>query len=198
MNIIYQEIDSSIEDTIVTQYGSWVRDYKCPVKGETKGAGQSASRFTNRSQSAAQRDRHDLCHAGFAGDFIYFLMGFRLMPQPLFCKYPIHQHLRHEAAEDSADHAEQHIRGKVDSQIQSGKPYQSRQYQRWNAETLRKRPIENPCRREGAARVSGRKGIVPRPADQGHQPLYGLIGPDSGNQILQCHIIDQQRHQQRQ
>lgn len=34
MNIIYQEIDSSIEDTIVTQYGSWVRDYKCPVKGE--------------------------------------------------------------------------------------------------------------------------------------------------------------------
>ena len=43
----------SIEDTIVTQYGSWVRDYKCPVKGETKGAGQSASRFTNRSQSAA-------------------------------------------------------------------------------------------------------------------------------------------------
>lgn len=79
MNIIYQEIDSSIEDTIVTQYGSWVRDYKCPVKGETKGAGQSASHFTNRSQSAAQRNRHDLSHAGFAGDFIYFLMGFRLI-----------------------------------------------------------------------------------------------------------------------
>ncbi len=34
MNIIDQEIDSSIEETIVTQYGSWVHDYKCPVKGE--------------------------------------------------------------------------------------------------------------------------------------------------------------------
>ncbi len=34
MNIIYREIDSSIEETIVTQYGSWVHDYKCLVKGE--------------------------------------------------------------------------------------------------------------------------------------------------------------------
>ena len=84
MNIIYQEIDSSIEDTIVTQYGSWVRDYKCPVKGETKGAGQSASRFTNRSQSAAQKNRRDLRHAGFTGNFIYFLMGFRLKRALLF------------------------------------------------------------------------------------------------------------------
>lgn len=34
MNIIYQEIDSYIEDTIITQYGSWVCDYNCLVKGE--------------------------------------------------------------------------------------------------------------------------------------------------------------------
>jgi len=39
---------------------------------------KSASHFTNLNQSAAQRNRHDLSHAGFAGDFIYFLMGFRL------------------------------------------------------------------------------------------------------------------------
>ena len=34
MNIAFQEIDSFIEEMMVMQYGSWVRDYKCLVKGE--------------------------------------------------------------------------------------------------------------------------------------------------------------------
>lgn len=40
--------------------------------------------FTNRSKSAAQRNRHDLSHAGFAVDFIYFLMGFCLNRKSLY------------------------------------------------------------------------------------------------------------------
>ena len=34
MKVTFQEIDSFIEETIVMQYGSWVRDYKCLVKGK--------------------------------------------------------------------------------------------------------------------------------------------------------------------
>lgn len=45
---------------------------------------KSASHFTNRNQSAAQRNRHDLSHAGFAGDLIYFLMDFRLKGMSFF------------------------------------------------------------------------------------------------------------------
>ncbi|MBQ2669037.1 MAG: GNAT family N-acetyltransferase [Clostridia bacterium] len=34
MNIIYKEIDQAIEEKIVKQYGSWVHDWNCLVKGE--------------------------------------------------------------------------------------------------------------------------------------------------------------------
>lgn len=34
MNIIYQEIDPAVEEAIIKQYGSWVRDYGCLSKGE--------------------------------------------------------------------------------------------------------------------------------------------------------------------
>lgn len=34
MNIIYREINDAIEDAIVAQYGSWVRDYDCLVRGD--------------------------------------------------------------------------------------------------------------------------------------------------------------------
>lgn len=34
MSIQYKEIDEVIEEAIVAQYGSWVRDYNCLVRGE--------------------------------------------------------------------------------------------------------------------------------------------------------------------
>ena len=34
MNLIYKEIDATIEDAIITQYGSWVRDFDCLVRGD--------------------------------------------------------------------------------------------------------------------------------------------------------------------
>ena len=34
MEIIYKEINSTIEDAIIAQYGSWVRDYNCLAKGD--------------------------------------------------------------------------------------------------------------------------------------------------------------------
>lgn len=34
MEIIYKEIDAAIEDAIIAQYGSWVRDYDCFVRGD--------------------------------------------------------------------------------------------------------------------------------------------------------------------
>lgn len=34
MNILYKQIDTDIEDAIVTQHGKWVHDYNCLVRGE--------------------------------------------------------------------------------------------------------------------------------------------------------------------
>ena len=34
MNIVYKEIDTDIERMIAEQYGSWVNDYDCLVRGE--------------------------------------------------------------------------------------------------------------------------------------------------------------------
>lgn len=34
MNVLYKEIDATIEEAIVAQYGKWVRDYNCLVRGE--------------------------------------------------------------------------------------------------------------------------------------------------------------------
>ena len=34
MNIVYKEIDTDIEKKIAEQYGSWVNDYDCLVRGE--------------------------------------------------------------------------------------------------------------------------------------------------------------------
>ena len=34
MDILYKEIDSAIEKIIVGQYGNWVRDYNCFIRGE--------------------------------------------------------------------------------------------------------------------------------------------------------------------
>lgn len=34
MSLIYKEIDAAIEDAIIAQYGSWVRDYDCLVRGD--------------------------------------------------------------------------------------------------------------------------------------------------------------------
>ena len=34
MGIIYKEIDAAIEDAIIVQYGSWVREYECLVRGD--------------------------------------------------------------------------------------------------------------------------------------------------------------------
>ena len=34
MDIIYKEIDNQIESAIAAQYGSWVHDYNCLVRGE--------------------------------------------------------------------------------------------------------------------------------------------------------------------
>lgn len=34
MSIQYKEIDALIEEAIVAQYGSWVRDYNCLIRGE--------------------------------------------------------------------------------------------------------------------------------------------------------------------
>lgn len=33
MNIIYKEIDTALEDAVVAQYGDWVREYECLVRG---------------------------------------------------------------------------------------------------------------------------------------------------------------------
>ena len=34
MDILYKEIDAAIEKVIVGQYGTWVRDYNCFIRGE--------------------------------------------------------------------------------------------------------------------------------------------------------------------
>ena len=34
MNILYKEIDAAIEELIVEQYGNWVCDYNCFIRGE--------------------------------------------------------------------------------------------------------------------------------------------------------------------
>lgn len=34
MEIIYREIDAGIEERIISQYGSWIRDYGCLKQGE--------------------------------------------------------------------------------------------------------------------------------------------------------------------
>ena len=34
MNVFYTEIDPVVEAKIIVQYGSWVRDYGCLVKGD--------------------------------------------------------------------------------------------------------------------------------------------------------------------
>ena len=34
MKLIYKEIDATIEDAIVAQYGNWVRHYNCLVRGD--------------------------------------------------------------------------------------------------------------------------------------------------------------------